>query len=78
MQLVAAACCVIDANPAIARITVVANQRLRFGALAALRGHAMSCNADFAVGGSGTVVVRPAAIETRTASELMDARHDER
>ena len=59
-QLVDAACSVVGGNAEVKSITVVANHRMRYGELAQLREHATACNADFVVGGSGTVTVRRA------------------
>jgi hypothetical protein len=59
-QLVDAACCVVGADTGVTRIIVVANQRLPYDELVALRGHAQACDADFVMSGNGTVVVRRA------------------
>ena len=70
-QLVDAACCVVAANTGVTRIIVVANRRLPYDELVALRGHAQACDADFVMRGNGTVVVRRA--EPPVAPEALKA-----
>ena len=57
-QLIASACCVVAAGEEVGSITIVANRRLTYHALARVRNHAALCCVAIAMDGNGTVLVR--------------------